>query len=154
MNLSVTKMAITNNNKRQFKHPIVPVQNSNEEEIPTISAEQLVEATEDSFQVNQVRWRNMTLYIRNIIEMDEVLRFTSSVLDVCTGDGYYMIEMIDFAFRCAVIGFYSNVHLPADNDKKYSLLYGTDLYQVVKDHISEGQFNALRESIHFYLTNT
>lgn len=83
--------------------------------------------------------------------MKESMKFTEMVLQLCWNDEGYYYEVMDFAFRCAVIAFYSNVQLPEGLEQKYEMVYGTDLYDTVLKYANRDQTESLFEAIRMYL---
>lgn len=85
---------------------------------------------------------------KTILNFDEAIQFSTNVASSCIGDdGEYIPEAYDYAIRSCVIGYYTNVELPENNDDRYALLYNTPLYKLTMSKINRQQFNAIKKSI-------
>lgn len=93
-------------------------------------------------------YQDGNIVYKTILNFDEAIQFSTSVTSSCIGDeGEYIPEAYDYAVRSCVIGFYTNVDLPENNDERYALLYNTPLYKLVMSKINRQQFNAIKKSI-------
>ena len=145
---------MASNPRPVFKHPIPGRTSSTTEaaEIQRITAEQLCAAVTPKKEAIQVKWEgNLPLTVRTMISIEEAAKFTDAVLQTCWIDEGYYYEVMDFAFRCAVITYYSNVQLPEGAEQKYEMVYGTDLYGTILKYINRDQVEALSEAIKMYL---
>ena len=138
-------------NPRVFKHPIpgTPAATAASSDIKMITAEELCESVVPKNEVVQIPLAGkLLLSVRTMISMKESIKFTEMVLQLCWGEDY---EVMDFAFRCAVIAYYSNVQLPEGLDKKYEMVYGTNLYDTVMQYANRDQTEALYQAVKMYL---
>ena len=141
-------------NPRVFKHPIpgTPAATASSGDIRMITAEELCESVVPKNEVVQIPWAGkLLLSVRTMISMKESIKFTEMVLQLCWGEESYYYEVMDFAFRCAVIAYYSNVQLPEGLDKKYEMVYGTSLYDTVMQYANRDQTEALYQAVKMYL---
>lgn len=138
-------------NPRQFKHPVPSRQVSPGAHVDLISPEQLCKAAGSQVNITQVVWRGLYVIVRNIIDLSEMTDLVSAVLNRCWDGERYCNEFLDFEFRCAVITFYSNVTLPHDKNDLCGIVYGTDLYDTIKNNASQEQVTALYDAIKTYI---
>ena len=134
----------------QFKHPIVRADKT-PEELVWITPEELLSAAEPDTGLTQTVWHGLNVIIRKMISMEEAQNLVRVILRQCWNGEEYCVEMVDFQLRCAVITFYTNVTLPEEAEMQYAILYGTDLYDTVRDRINEGQMAAIEGAVGIYL---
>lgn len=80
--------------------------------------------------------------------VDEITEYCVPTIDIGTADApreetVFMPENKDFALRRIVVSYYGNLRLPKDAAKQYELLYSTDVYSRIKEHVCEDQLNAI-----------
>ena len=141
-------------NPRVFKHPIPGTQaaSASPKDIRMITPEELCAAVSPKSEVIQVSWAGkLLLTIRSMISMEESIKFIETAMQLCWGGESYYYEVMDFAFRCAVITYYSNVQLPEGLEQKYEIVYGTDLYETILKYTNLDQIDAIREAIKSYI---
>lgn len=111
------------------------------------SFEKAVEA--DCETVVNVEWRGLSVVVKHCLTLKDMLTFATSVAESCfeKETGAYMPEIKDFAVRCCIIEHYTNVSLPENIEKRYDLIYHSDLLDVVMPNIEQDQFNALIEAV-------
>lgn len=120
------------------------------EEIKRITVEDLDKVIEDvCMSVAYLNWNGLELAVKRNILLEDVIEFVTSVTSLCFEEetNRYMPEVKDFGIRACLIDYYTNVDLPEDTGKKYSLLYETDLVQTVLNSIDMQQFNDIVRSI-------
>jgi len=115
---------------------------------PRVSINQLesiYENIEESVEIGE----GIYAHIKYIIGMDEMLSLVYSIVDACINkeDSEYLPEAKDFFTRCGIIKAYTNIALPQDVKKMYTLLYGTKIYDIVCKHISNSQFYVISQAI-------
>lgn len=138
---------------RQFKHPIQQnVRSVNNTSVGVITPEEVFASTKVNNGLTMIKYGSgLQVAIKYFIGATDVSKFTSLVLDLCWYEESYRVEYLDFAFRCAVIAFYSNVKLPDKLDAKYDLVYGTDLYDSIYNNANSGQIGSLYDEIKMYI---
>ena len=94
-----------------------------------------------------VEWNNLNLNIKNILTLNEVIEFMEAVTMTCFVEGDYRPEFKDFAMRCVVAELYVDIELPDDVDDKYSLMFNTDLYEVITSNCDKEFFKNLKSSV-------
>lgn len=101
-----------------------------------------------------VEWHGVDLVVKKTISLADMLAFVEECAQSCfLEDGSFVPELKEFAIRCNVLVRYAGFALPSDAEKKYKLVYGTDAYLTVLEHIDVMQFsdieNAVEERIRF-----
>lgn len=109
--------------------------------------EKAVEADYES-TVN-VEWRGLAIVVNHSITLNDMLTFVDSVVKSCfeKETGTYMPEVKDFAIRSCIIEHYTNITLPTNVEKRYDLLYHSDLLDAIMPNIEQLQFNSLIRAI-------
>lgn len=116
-----------------------------------ISVEKMDEIMNDYFPAQSViDYYGQELVVNRVVSFDTVCQITQKIASACFQHetGEYMPEVMDFAIRMAVIEAYTNISLPKDSDHLYALLYRTDLWERVRDEISEDQLDQILNSIY------
>lgn len=91
--------------------------------------------------ITKVEWRGLQIEIKKNISLMELGALVRYVADLCFGeDGEYIPEFKDYATKKAAIEMYTNLELPSEVEARYAVLYDTDLWNVVTDHIGMEQF--------------
>lgn len=99
--------------------------------------------------VNGVKWLGLTIEVKNFIGLNEVVQLAEEVAGnsfLADGEGF-IPEVTEFCFRKAVIEHYTNIRLPQNAGKIYDIVFGTDLYHVIREHIDEDQLVDLRSAV-------
>ncbi len=105
---------------------------------------------EDYTPVTTVDWHGAELAVKKTLSLGEMMAF----VDLCVGacfkddDGSYMPEKLHFAIKNCVVGMYTNVSLPENIEKRYDLIYRSDLIPTVMLYIDIQQFDEICEAIH------
>lgn len=83
----------------------------------------------------------VTMTVKYALSLMEMLQLVEDVVSTCfPGEGEFRPEMRDFAFRTGVLTSYANFNMPKDISKQYDLLYNTDAYDQVVEHINQAQY--------------
>lgn len=118
--------------------------------IKKISINAFEKAVETEYEpYTTVEWRGLNIMVKRTLTVNDVLTFTDSVVKSCfkNDDGSYMPEVKDFATRSCIIEHYTNISLPSNLDKRYDLLYHSDLLDAIMPNVDQLQFNALIRAI-------
>lgn len=96
-----------------------------------------------------VDWHGEELVIRTTLGLPEVMELVNRCADACflDADHAYMPEKLPIAIKLSVISMYTNVTLPTNPNKLYDLLYRSDLFETVLDHINVQQFDEMCAAI-------
>ena len=92
-----------------------------------------------------IRWNGKVMKVRPLLPPMEMSEFLNSVMDACIDreHGSIMPEFIDLAIRANTVLRYTDMDIPETLDGQTELLYGTDLYDSVREHICKAQLDAL-----------
>lgn len=122
-----------------------------EQKTKFIEPDELLSVCANETEYKTIVWRELNIVVRNMIKIEETLDMVNSIMEACTNnkDGAISCypELMDFAVRANVVLRYSNVHLPADTREQYRILYGTDLYDVVRKEVSEAQLQSVADAV-------
>lgn len=134
---------MASNTRPKFKHPIIREEKT-EEDFRWIDPDELSSVCADD-HIRRIQWRGLDVIIRSMIDLPEIPSFFSSVMSACYDEEHdlFMPEMLDFAVRANTVLRYSNIILPDDAEEQYRILYGTDLFQTVKDNICFDQVESI-----------
>lgn len=93
-------------------------------------------------------WYGVEIEYKENIPMEYAVTFVNNVVDTCFDkDGNYIPEFKDFLIRSFTVQMYSNVRLPQDLKKQYDILYNSDLYNVLIQHVDIVQYDTLLMAI-------
>ena len=114
-----------------------------------ISTEKMDEILNDYFPETQTMdFHGQELIVRTTVTPQEMFALVKQIASGCFGpDGGYQPEVLDISLRAGVIDFYTNVSLPKDIERMSRVLYGTDLYDAVLEHIDHGQWSAIVDAV-------
>ena len=115
-----------------------------------ISVNEFEKAVKDG--MNEYRtdvWRGIEISIKRVLSLKEMLSFVQNVVDACFGgkSGEYIPEAKDFAIRCAVVTYYTNMTLPSGLEKLYDFVYLSDITSFVISHVDDVQFGVIIDAI-------
>lgn len=102
-----------------------------------------------STPVETVEWNGIEITIKKTLSLREMLAFVDSVTKSCfmSDTGAYLPEVETFVIKCCVLEMYANFTLPSNVEHKYDLIYNTDAFDVVIEHINMKQFNEIVDAI-------
>ena len=90
-----------------------------------------------------IRWNGKAVKVKPLLPPSEMSEFLNSVMDACVMRESVMPEFMDLAIRANTVLYYTDAELPETLDGQTELLYGTDLYDTVREHICKAQLDAL-----------
>ena len=103
---------------------------------------------ESNEQYITAEWCEENIIIKRTLSLTEMLSFVKSVVSLCFGDGdEYMPEVKDFLIKSFVLETYANFRLPTNMEHRYDLVYNTDAFDIVLEHINRTQFGEICNSI-------
>lgn len=96
-----------------------------------------------------VIWNDVEITVQRALPYIDVLNFVNLVVRSCfdTETNEYFPEVKAFAIRCCVLEKYANFSLPSNIERRYDLVYNTDAYETVIQHINADQFNEILDAI-------
>lgn len=114
-----------------------------------IHAETLKLAAHPNTVIRTVRWRNLPISVRPLLTFRETSCFVNTVMAACFDDehGIAVPEAMDFAIRANTVLRYTNLELPEDLEEQYTVLYGTDIYDTIRQNIQTAQLDAIIKTI-------
>lgn len=120
------------------------------EKIKRISVNAFEEAANKTYVPTvTVQWNGLDVVIRQHITLPEMARF----VDVCTkacfdpDSGEYAPEAKDLAIRSCIVAFYTNIALPANLAKQYSLIYQSMILDIITTRIDQIQLNSIIRAV-------
>lgn len=93
-------------------------------------------------------WYGVEVEYKENISIDDMASLVDEVVNSCFDkDGNYIPEFKDFLIRALIVRMYSNVRMPQDIKKQYSILFNGDLYDVLTQHIDKVQYTSILDAI-------
>jgi len=93
-------------------------------------------------------WHGVEINIRRTLPFKDMMSFVNEVVDSCFDkDSGYLPEVLDFALKSSVILRYTNVSLPDNLEHRYSVLYDSDLVELVYLSINTAQLDEMVAAI-------
>ena len=91
----------------------------------------------------------MPISVRPLLTFRETSCFVNTVMAACFDDehGIAVPEAMDFAIRANTVLRYTNLELPEDLEEQYTILYGTDIYDTIRQNIQTAQLDAIIKTI-------
>lgn len=112
---------------------------------------------ETEMKYESYKWNSQTIYVRSLLSFNEMIQLVENIIASCSnidqgsGDGQIILEKLDFCKRFWIVTYYAMVEFPNSIQDQYAILYGTDLYDSIKEVINDGQLNAIIECIDLYI---
>lgn len=105
-------------------------------------------------EFRDVNWHGQIIKIRYLLSRSEEWDLIHSILKCATGtfDGnnYVIPEMLDLATRANIVVTYTGIELPTSIDDQHTLLYASDLFDVITANINRAQYMSILNSIKLY----
>lgn len=112
-----------------------------------ISVGEFEEAVKNLPRTEIVEWNGLNVEVKYAISAEEMMLAVESIIAWVFADpDDFHPELADFAFRNNIIDRYTNIRMPVSNIKKYDMLYGTDVFDVVYEHINQHQADQIHMS--------
>lgn len=110
---------------------------------------------EEFSNVATVDWHGNQLIVQRTLPLQDMLMFVSTVVDSCFNKttSEFIPEAKDFALMNCIVEFYANVRLPESMERRYDLLYRTDLIRAILDNVNDHQFNEMVVAINAKVRN-
>lgn len=108
-----------------------------------VSVNEFEKSIMDSYIPSEsVTWNGIEINIKKTLSLKEVMTFVGGVTNSCftTEENIYTPEVKDFAIKYCIIEMYTNITLPANTEKKYDLIYRSDIIPTVLKHINNEQY--------------
>ena len=95
-----------------------------------------------------IDWKGNQILVKNHLSLTEMANFVDNVVKSCfSDDGEYYPEIRDFAFKAALLEFYSNFALPQNPEKRYELVILCDASDLIYKEINRQQLDSIIYSI-------
>lgn len=118
------------------------------ERIKKITADQLLAHSKHQ-NTRVIMWNGIAITIRYLIELKEIPDVIDSIMNACYDKTHdtFMPEMIDFIFKVNIITRYAYIELPIDIEKRYEVIYNTDIYNTIVSYVNAEQVQSLKRTI-------
>lgn len=98
--------------------------------------------------LTSANWRGIDVEIKNTLSLVDMVSFVEDVVDSCFyEDRGFMPELLDFAIRNGLITRYTNISIPSNLEKRYEILYETDIVDFVERYVDERQYKEIQIAI-------
>ena len=96
-----------------------------------------------------IEWNGLPIEIKPTLSLGEMYGFVNGVVAVCVNQdtGIYSAEAKDFAIKMMVLENFANFTLPKNSERAYELIYRTDAFYTVREHINPVQFEEICKAI-------
>lgn len=85
--------------------------------------------------------------IKQKLSLEESMSFVNSVVLGMIDDDIVTYSIKEYLIRVNTLEYFTNIRLPLDLDKKYALVFDSDIMYRIKDKIDEESYNDLLFSI-------
>lgn len=94
-------------------------------------------------------WNGLNIVIKKKLNLAETMFFIDNVVSSCIigKNGDYAPEIKNYAIRGLTIALYTNLRLPASEEKIYEVLYGNGLWELISANIAKDQFDDIMKAI-------
>ncbi len=102
-----------------------------------------------SVPVSETEWNGIKIHIKRILSFREMMEFVQAAAQLCfeSETGSFIPEVKGFAIKAFMLEKYTDMDLPAEIDKKYKLIYSTDIVQTVQKHIDGTQLQEIMNAV-------
>lgn len=123
--------------------------------IKRISVNSFEKIMKDNVMSETFDWHGIEVSVNKNLSLEEMLEFVDMVVKSCftADENKYMPELKDFAIKTCVLEKYANFTMPRDVKKQYALIYNTDAFEKVLEHINMKQFDEIYTAISEKITN-
>ena len=92
---------------------------------------------------------DVNITIRRTLPLKDMMQFVENVVSSCVDaqTASYTPEIKEFVIRAEIMTTYANFNLPSNVEKQYELLYCTDAFAQVAEHINWEQLAEIRAAI-------
>lgn len=119
---------------------------ANEKKIPIDSFDKVAQGQSVSDAV--VDWHGIPVAVKHTIGLTSMIEFVNDAADSCFSEsGSFVPEVMDFAIKSNILSRYANFELPEDLEHRYTLIYGSDIVDVVCEHINTTQLREITTAV-------
>lgn len=117
--------------------------------VKKISINALEKCIERKPETVNIEWNGLDITIKTKLSFEEMMAFVDGVAESCfAADTKAFIPVAkDFVIGCLVIEMYSNLTLPQNVNKKYEIVSGCDVVDVILKNVDKAQFDNIVKSI-------
>lgn len=117
--------------------------------VKKISINALEKCIERKPEIVNIEWNGLDITIKTRLSFEEMMAFVDGVAESCfAADTKAFIPVAkDFVIGCLVIEMYSNLTLPQNANKKYEIVSGCDVVDVILENVDKAQFDNIVKSI-------
>lgn len=117
--------------------------------VKKISINALEKCIERKPETVSVEWNGLDIIVKTKLSFEEMMAFVDGVAESCfAADTKAFIPVAkDFVIGCLVIEMYSNLTLPQNVNKKYEIVSGCDVVDVILENVDKAQFDNIVKSI-------
>lgn len=117
--------------------------------VKKISINALEKCIERKPETISIEWNGLDITIKTRLSFEEMMAFVDGVAESCfAADTKAFIPVAkDFVIGCLVIEMYSNLTLPQNVNKKYEIVSGCDVVDVILENVDKTQFDNIVKSI-------
>ena len=117
--------------------------------VKKISINALEKCIERKPETVNIEWNGLDITIKTRLSFEEMMAFVDGVAESCfAADTKAFIPVAkDFVIGCLVIEMYSNLTLPQNVNKKYEIVSGCDVSDVILENVDKAQFDNIVKSI-------
>lgn len=108
-----------------------------------ISVSLLEKIVKDKYSpTSTVTWNGLEITVKESLSFKEMILFVDGVVKGCfaSDDGAYMPEVKDFVIKCSILEDYTNLTLPQGIERKYDIIYHSDIADVIMSKINASQY--------------
>lgn len=108
-----------------------------------ISVSLLEKIVKDKYSpTSTVTWNGLEITVKESLSFKEMILFVDGVVKGCFAydDGAYMPEVKDFVIKCSILEDYTNLTLPQGIERKYDIIYHSDIADVIMSKINASQY--------------
>ena len=108
-----------------------------------ISVSLLEKIVKDKYSpISTVTWNGLEITVKESLSFKEMILFVDGVVKGCfaSDDGAYMPEVKDFVIKCSILEDYTNLTLPQGIERKYDIIYHSDIADVIMSKINASQY--------------
>lgn len=93
--------------------------------------------------------QDVEIIIRRMLPLKDMMQFVANVVSSCVDvkTSTYTPDIKEFAFKSEVLTTYANFTLPSNAEKQYDLVYRTNVYDKVIEHVDGTQLFEIRCAI-------
>lgn len=119
---------------------------ANKKRVPIDSFDKVVRGQAVSDTI--VKWHDIELAVKHTVGFTDMMEFTHDVAESCFSEsGAFVPEVMDFAIKSNILTRYTNLTLPEELEHRYALIYGSDIVDIVCEHINREQLQEITTAV-------